>query len=81
MRLKKELPTAKRVRSASFRLAAGKENALRPLEYTVVLPPGKASASGGANSCEGVLLLLELESLDCCAEHPAKIKAEASSVM
>ena len=46
LRLKNELPMAKRVRSSSLRLAAGNEKALRPVANTVVSPPGSSSSGG-----------------------------------
>jgi hypothetical protein len=73
LRLKNELPTTKRVRSASFKLAAGKENALRPLEYTVVLPPGCASAAGRSNKALGASEAVGLGA--DWAVQPAKTKA------
>lgn len=48
LRLKKELPMTKRVRSTSGRLASGKENALRPVANTVVSPPVFSSSGAGA---------------------------------
>ena len=51
LRLKKELPMTKRVRSSSVRFAAGKEKALRPVAKTVVSPPvfsPRGSVAGAA---------------------------------
>jgi hypothetical protein len=58
LRLKKELPMTKRVRSSSVRLAAGKEKALRPVAKTVVSPPvfspsGVVYRRGGEPVAEG----------------------------
>ena len=54
LRRKNELPIAKRVRSASDRLANGNENALRPFANTVVAPPVRSprgSATSSARRC------------------------------
>ena len=54
LRLKKELPIAKRVRSSSLRLAAEKENAFLPSAHTVVAPPVSSSVLAGSElACNG----------------------------
>ena len=54
LRLKKELPMTKRVRSASCKLASGNEKALRPVANTVVSPP--VFSSSGADSASAARL-------------------------
>ena len=55
LRLKNELPIAKRVRSSSLRFAAGKENAFLPSAQTVVAPPVSSSGLAGSGlPCSGL---------------------------
>ena len=67
LRLKKELPITKRVRSGSLRSARGNENALRPVANTVPLPPTFSPSGSGSVSA----MALAMQSERRCANSEA----------